>query len=131
MSTMNLTQNGNTIALHGDMTNNFIQQMRECAGRFECMFGDAQHVIKTLKKSGSDKLTEQQVLDLLTQGTTKEFYETHNIWGYFCVEPETFRNYTFSPMDSENRDNKYDRLRRGVANFSRKAGFDVYIIHCG
>jgi len=128
---MNASQNGKTIALHGDMTNDFIEQIRKCAGRYECLFGDAQNVVEKLKERGSDKLTEQQVLDLLTQGTTEEFYETHNIWGYFCVEPETFKNYMFSLIDSENRDNKYARLRRGVANFSRKARFDVYIIHCG
>ena len=128
---MNLTQNGNKFTLSGDLTNDFEQMTRECAGRYECMFGDAKNVIKKLKERGSDKLTVEQILDLLIQGTTEEFYKTHNIWGYFCVEPETFRNYMFSPMDSENRDNKYARLRCGVANFSRKAHFDVYIIHCG
>ena len=131
MSTMNMTQKGNTIVLSGDMTNDFEQMKRECAGRFESLFGDAQNIVKKLTEKGSVKLTAQQVLDLLTQGTTEEFYNNQNVWCYFCVEPTTFRNYMFSPMDSENRDNKYARLRSGVANFSFKAGFDVYIIHCG
>lgn len=128
---MKFQKNGNTVVLSGDMTNDFLQQVHECAGRYESMFGDAQNVIKKLKERGSDKLTEQQILDLLTQGTTEEFYNDQNVWCYFCVEPETFKNYMFSPIDSENRDNKYARLRRGVANFSRKGRFDVYIIKCG
>ena len=129
-STMKFQQYGKTFVLSGDMTNDFIEQIRKCAGRYECIFGDAQNVVKKLKERGSDKLTEQQVLDLLSHGTTEEFYNDQNVWGYFCVEPETFKNYMFSLIDSENRDNKYARLRRGVANFSRKAGFDVYIIQC-
>ena len=68
------------------------------------MFGD---VSKLISKLG-DKLTEQQVLDLLSQGTEEEFYDAQNVWCYFCVEPGSFRNYMFAPMDSENRDNKYD-----------------------
>lgn len=122
---------GKTIVLSGDMTNDFIEQIRKCAGRYESFFGDAQNVVKKLKELGSNKLTQQQVLDLLTQGTTEEFYNDQNVWCYFCVEPKTFKNYMFSPIDSENRDNKYERLRRGVANFSLKGKFDVYIIQCG
>jgi hypothetical protein len=125
-STMNIEENGNTITLSGELTSNFDQMKSECSGRTHCMFGD---VGKLIPKLG-DKLTEQQVLDLLSQGTEEEFYDAQNVWCYFCVEPGTFRNYMFAPMDSENRDNKYDRLRRGVANFSRKARFDVYIIPC-
>jgi len=38
------------------------------------------------------------------------------------------KNYMFSPCDSENRNNKYNRLRGGVLKF-KEAGFDVYIVH--
>ena len=125
-STITIEKKGNTITLSGELTNRFDQMRLECCGRTHCMFGD---VSKLIPKLG-DKLTEQQVRDLLSNGTKKEFYDAQNVWCYFCVEPGTFRNYMFAPMDSENRDNEYARLRQGVANFSRKASFDVYIIPC-
>ena len=96
MSEVKVSQKGNTIVFSGELTNDFNQMKRECAGRFETMFGDAKNLIVKLKEDGYTALTEQQILDLLTQGTTEEVYETHNIWGYFCVEPETFKNYMFS-----------------------------------
>tara|TARA_Y100001958_G_scaffold151233_1_gene135935 strand:+ start:320 stop:715 length:396 start_codon:yes stop_codon:yes gene_type:complete len=125
-STITFKKNGNTITLSGELTSDFDQMKRECSGSTHSLFGD---VSKLIPKLG-DKLTEQQVLDLLSKGTEEEFYVAQKVWCYFCVEPGTFRNYMFAPMDSENRDNKYARLRRGVANFSRKARFDVYIISC-
>ena len=54
-----------------------------------------------------------------------EYYENWNIWCYFCVDPKTYKNYMFSPMDGENRDNQYSRLRNGVLNFSSD-GFDFF-----
>ena len=124
------TQVGNTIVISGELTFDFNQMLRKCAGRFETIFGDAKNLIAKLKENGCTALTKQQILDLLTQGTTEEFYSNQNVWCYFCVDPNSYRNYMFSPIDGENRDNKYDRLRRGVAKFSREAKFDVYIVPC-
>ena len=130
MSEVKVSQKGNTIFINGELTFDFNQMKRECAGRFETIFGDAKNLIAKLKEDGYTALTEQQILDLLTQGDKKEFYENQNLWCYFCVDPTDYRNYMFSPLDGENRDNKYDRLRRGVAKFSREAKFDVYIVPC-
>jgi hypothetical protein len=35
MSTINVEQDGNTITLSGDMTNDFEQMKKECAGRYD------------------------------------------------------------------------------------------------
>ena len=124
-STMNMSQNGNTITLSGDMTKDFKQMKRECAGRFHDMFGD---VVKLIPKLG-DKRTSDQIKGLNQWGTSAEYYEKDNIWGYFCYNPKNHSNYMFSPIDGENRDNNYHRLRNGVAYFEGE-GFDVYIIQC-
>ena len=42
MSTINTEKQGNVITLSGDMTNDYDQMKRECAGRYESMFGDTQ-----------------------------------------------------------------------------------------
>jgi len=122
-STMNMSQNGNTITISGDMTNDFKQMHRECAGRFHSMFGD---VVKLIPKLG-DKLTSAQIKGLYQWGTSAEYYEKDNIWGYFCYNPKNHSNYMFSPSDGENRDNNYRRMRHGVAYFQSE-GFDIYII---
>ena len=125
MSTMNLKQNGNTFILSGDMTNDFEQMKRECAGRFHALFGD---IVKLIPKLG-DKRTSVQIKGLYQWGTNAEYYENDNIWGFFCYNPKDHSNYMFSPSDGENRDNNYHRLRNGVFKFSQE-GFDVYIIPC-
>ena len=125
MSTMNITQNGNTITLSGDMTKDFKQMKRECAGRFHDMFGD---VVKLIPKLG-DKRTSDQIKGLNQWGTNAEYYKKDNIWGYFCYNPKNHSNYMFSRIDGENRDNNYHRLRNGVAYFQSE-GFDIYIIPC-
>jgi len=122
-STMNMSQNGNTITISGDMTNDCKQMHRECAGRFHGMFGD---VVKLIPKLG-DKLTSAQIKGLYQWGTSAEYYEKDGIWGYFCYNPKNHSNYMFSPSDGENRDNNYRRMRHGIAYFQSE-GFDIYII---
>ncbi len=130
MSTINVEQQGNIITLSGDLTFDFDQMKRECAGRFESLFGDAKGVITKLKDRGRSAMTHEQIMKLYQNGKTSEYFENWNIWCYFCVDPNNYRNYMFSPEDSENRDNQYSRLRNGVMNFSSE-GFEVYIIECG
>ena len=124
MSTMNFEQNGNTFILSGDMTNDFEQMKRECAGRFESMFGDVKKLIPKLEKA----LTHEHIMRVYNEGSTNSFYDNNNICGYFCVNPNDYSNYMFMTCDSENRDNQYLRLRTGILKFNSQAGFDVYII---
>jgi hypothetical protein len=70
MSKLKVSQNGNTIVISGDMTSDFNQMKRECLGRHESMFGDAKKLVDNLKEDGITALTEQQIIDLLTHGTT-------------------------------------------------------------
>ena len=130
MSTINTEKQGNVITLSGDMTNDYDQMKRECAGRYESMFGDAQGAITKLKAGGSSAMTHEQIMKLYKHGTYAEYYENWNIWCYFCVDPKNYKNYMFSPIDGENRDNQYSRLRNGVLNFSL-GGFEVYVVECG
>ena len=127
MSTINVEKDGNTITLSGDMTNDFEQMKKECAGRYESMFGDA---AKVIAKVPQRKMTQEQIMQVYNEGVTASFYDNNNIWAYFCVNPEDYSNYMFSPADGENRDNKYLRLRTGIVKFSLEAGFDVYKILC-
>ena len=124
MSTMNMSQNGNTITISGDMTNDCKQMHRECAGRFHGMFGD---VVKLIPKLG-DKLTTDQLMTLHKEGTHAEFYDNNKILGYFCIDPKDYSNYMFLIGDGENRDNHYSRLRNGVLQFSFEAYCDIYIL---
>jgi hypothetical protein len=130
MSTINTEKQGNVITLSGDMTNDYDQMKRECAGRYESMFGDTQGAITKLKASGCSAMTHEQVMKLYKHGTYAEYYKYGNIWCYFCVDPKNYKNYMFSPMEGENRDNQYSRLRNGVLNFSLD-GFEVYVVECG
>ena len=130
MTDIKLEQQGKVITLSGDMTKDYDQMKRECAGRYESMFGDAQAAISKLKARGRSAMTFGQLMKLYTYGVTDDFYTNWNIWCYFCVDPTTYKNYMFSPVDSENRDNQYSRLRNGVMKFSSD-GFDVYVVECG
>jgi hypothetical protein len=126
MSIEHTTVNGNhTIKISGDMTFDYQQMKKEVAGRYDSMFGDAKNLISKLK---SPKLTSEQISDLTVNGKFSTFYDSNKIWGYFCVNPNDYSNYMFSPIDSENRDNNYSRMRNGVASFFND-GFDVYIIN--
>ena len=125
MSTITIEKNGNTTTLSGDMTNDFEQMKRECAGRFESMFGD---VKKLLPKLG-EALTHEHIMQVYNEGFTKSFYDKNKIYCYFCVNPDDYSNYMFSPSDSENRDNRFARIRMGVLKFFQD-DFDVYIIPC-
>ena len=122
MSTINVTKNGNTITILGDLTNDYNKMRNECEGRMHSLFGD----IKNMKGKLGDPLTEEEILELYNNGTNKSFYE--NIWGYICIKPDDYSNYLFAIIDSENRYNQYNRLRAGVYQFYSKAKFDVYVI---
>ena len=124
-----LEKQGNVITLSGDMTNDYDQMKDECAGRYESMFGDAQGVITNLKARGRSAMTNEQIMKLYKHGTKAEYYENWNIFCYFCVDPTTYKNYMFSPVDGENRDNQYSRLRNGVLHFSSD-GFEIYVVEC-
>ena len=125
---MNIETDGNTITLSGDMTFDYEQMKQELAGRYESLFGDVKKLIpKLLAKH--PKLTIDDVTLLSTDGTNMTFYDKRKIYCYFCVRPSDYANYMFSPSDSENRDNRFVRIRMGVRKFFLD-DFDVYIIPC-
>jgi hypothetical protein len=128
MATMNCETSGKTIILSGDMTFNYQKMKTELASRFHGMFGDIKKLIPKLTKD-HPKMTRQNIIDLINKGTTKDFYNKNNIWGYICIRPSDYANFIFSHMDSENRDNNYNRIRMGVSQFFDD-NFDVYIILC-
>jgi len=71
MSTINVEKQGNVITLSGDLTFDFNQMKRECAGRYESMlFGDAEGVITKLKARGSSAMTHEQIMKLHEHGKT-------------------------------------------------------------
>ena len=124
------------VEISGNLTFDYEQMKQELAPRYESMFGDAAAVIKKL----GPKMTITDINDLTMGGTTRSFYNSNNIWCYFCVRasewvdsngekvPGDYANYMFSPSDSENRDAKFARLRDGVLKFFLD-DFDVYIVH--
>ena len=122
MSSLNVTKDNNTITLSGDLTNDFNKMLSECAGQSHPLFGD---IIKLKKKLGNP-LTNEQIMELYSDGTSESFYK--KIWGYICINPKDNSNYIFAIMDSENRDNQYIRIRAGVYQFKTEAKFDVYVI---
>ena len=125
---MNIETDGNTITLSGDMTFDYEQMKQELAGRHESLFGDVKKLIpKLLAKH--PKLTIDDVTLLSNYGTDMTFYDKRKIYCYFCVRPSDYANYMFSPSDSENRDNRFVRIRMGVRKFFLD-DFDVYIIPC-
>lgn len=131
MSTMNVEceRVGKTkvVALTGEMTSNYNEMMNELGNKFHCLFGNIETVIGKIKADGSDKLTIDDINHLVTNGKIREFYKEKNIWCYLCVRPSDYANYMFSPIDSENRDNNFERIRGGVSFFFGE-GFDIYII---
>ena len=139
MSTINTTTTTigdcRVVEISGNLTFDYEQMKQELAPRYESMFGDAAKVIKEL----GPKLTITDINELTVGGTTWNFYNSNNIWCYFCVRaseweksgkkiPGDYANYMFSPSDSENRDSGFARLRGGVLKFFLD-GFDVYIVH--
>lgn len=131
MSTMNVesARVGKTkvTMLSGEMTFDNNKMMNELGGKFHFMFGNIEKVIGKIKDKGGDKLTYEQLTHLITKGTNMEFYDENKIWCYLCVRPSDFKNYMFSPVDSENQDNNFARIRGGVGFFYDE-GFDIYIV---
>ena len=131
MSTMNVesARVGKTkvVALTGEMTFDNNKMMNELGNKFHYLFGNIENVISKIKDKGGDKLTYEQLTHLITNGTKREFYKKNKIWCYLCVRPSDFKNYMFSPVDSENRDNNFARIRGGVGFFYDE-GFDIYIV---
>ena len=119
---------GNTkmVMLSGDMTSDYDQMMRELGNKHSGLFGDVEKLNTKLPRG---KLSQAEVEALLTNGTSMTFYKNKNIWCYMCIRPGDFANYMFSHIDSENRDNNFQRIRHGVCAFFNK-GFDIYIVPC-
>ena len=131
MSTMNVESRrvGKTkvTMLSGEMTFDYNEMMNELGDKFHCLFGNIEKVIGKIKDKGGNKLGAEEINHLVTNGTKREFYDENKIWCYLCVRPSDFKNYMFSPADSENRDNNFARIRGGV-DFFYKKGFDIYIV---
>ena len=128
--TTSTTKKGSKIiGLEGEMTFEFSQMMNELAPNgSNFLFGDLKRTIpKILEKR--PKLEKKDIENLVRNGTTREFYKTNNIFCYLCVRPSDYASYMFSPEDSENRDNEFQRIRRNVLKFYAKK-FDNYIVGC-
>lgn len=113
-----------TIVLSGNLTSDCNEMMNELGDEIHMLFGYIPNLIKKSEIKDS-KLTANDITKLYMVGITERYYE--NIWAYLCVRPSDHANYMFSPIDSENRTDAYERLRTGVVFFASK-GFDVYII---
>ena len=122
-----LVNSHKTIVLEGNLTFDYNEMLNELSSQNHCLFGDIKNVIIKIKNKGGDKLTFEQVTHLVANGTNMDFYDENNIRCYLCVCPRTFANYMFPPMESENRDNDFARIRGGVSFFYNK-GFEIYII---
>ena len=120
------TQIGKTkvVMLSGDMTSDHAQMMKELGNKHSFLFGDVEKLITKLSRG---KLSKEEVMALLKNGTSRSFYDNNDVWCYMCIRPSDFANYMFSPIDSENRNNNFQRIRNGVCAFFNE-GFDIYII---
>ena len=134
MSTLNMTtsttkKGSKIIGLEGEMTSEFSQMMKELAPNgSNFIVGDLRKSIpKILERR--PKVEKKDIENLVRNGTTREFYKTNNIYCYLCVRPSDYASYMFSPEDSENRDNEFQRIRRNVLKFYANK-FDIYIIGC-
>ena len=125
MSTLQVEQTSNITHISGDLTFDFKEMMNELGGNPHCMFGDLNKVL-----GGNDvkEMDPEDILDLMTNGNTDAYYQDRAAFCYLCVRQSDLKNYMFSPLDSENRDNLYNRLRGGVGSFA-KAGFKIYLMH--
>jgi hypothetical protein len=123
MSTLEYTKNGNVTILSGSLTFDFSEMMNELGENPHDMFGDLNKLIPEL----GEPLDDKKILELFQKGITIEYFNENEIWCYLCIQPETMKNYMFSPIDSENRDNQCYRLRSGVVKF-KEAGFNIYIV---
>ena len=120
-----VAQDGKVFTLSGpEMTRDFNQMKRECCGRYDnFIFPDAKKVVDLLKEQGRSPMTHEQIMEVHGKGTHTDYY-------YYCVNKKDYKNYMFSPDDSENKDNHYSRLRFGVLSFSLEEDFDVWTINC-
>ena len=125
MSTLQLEKCNNITCISGELTFDFKEMMNELGDNPHCLFGD---INKLLGGSDVEEMNIENRLDLLTNGTTSAYYQHNNVYCYLCVRESDLKNYMFSPDDSENRENEYNRLRRGVESFA-KEGFKIYIMH--
>ena len=124
---MNKITRVNTIGLIGEMTFEFSQMMKELAPNgSNFIFGDLRKSIPKIVEK-HPKLDKEDIENLVRNGTTREFYETNNIFCYLCVRPSDYSSYMFSPDDSENRDDNFVRIRENVVNFYENK-FDIYIV---
>ena len=124
MSTLQVEKTGNITCISGDLTSDFNEMMNELGDNPHCMFGDLN---KVLGRSDVKEMETEDMLDLMTNGNTDAYYQDRNVWCYLCVRESDLKNYMFSPLDSENRDNKYNRLREGVKSFANE-GFKIYLM---
>ena len=124
---------GNTTILSGDLTMNTSEMMDELGDENHMYFGR----IRYSEKSGDlvlpdntqvTNLSETTLSNLYNNGTNQEYFLENSAFCYLCVRPSDLHNYMFSPLDSENRDNDYQRLREGVHYFAEQ-GFKIYVMH--
>ena len=130
MSTLKIEQTDNITVLSGNLTFDFNKMMNELSDNPHCMFGKIALEDGVLVLPDGSRIAEMKskdMLDLFTNGSTDAYYQDRNVWCYLCVRCD-LKNYMFAPCDSENRDNEYNRLRRGVGSFSEK-GFKIYLMH--
>lgn len=116
------------VALVGELTFDTNEMMNELASNNHMLFGKISDLIKKPSIANNKLDSDFIALELCVKGQNADYFERNQIWGYMCVRPSDYANYTFCPDDSENRDNNYARLRGGVSWFSER-GFDVYEIH--
>ena len=133
MSTLNMESIGNTTILSGDLTMNTSEMMDELGDENHMYFGR----LRYSEKSGDlvlpdntqvTNLSETTLSNLYNNGTNEEYFLENSAFCYLCVRPSDLHNYMFSPLDSENRDNDYQRLREGVHYFAEQ-GFKIYAMH--
>ena len=125
MSTLQFEQTDNIITVSGDLTFDCAEMMNELGDINHMFFGDISKGLADHKFGNA--LDDDAVNALQNQGTTMDYYNSRKVFCYLCVRPSDYANYMFSPMDSENRDNEFTRLRKGVKFFHAK-GFNVYIV---
>ena len=132
MSTLNLKTNNNITVISGELTNDFQEMMNELGDKNHMFFGRLRYSEKAGDLVLPDNtcvtsLSKTTLSNLYENGTSEEYYLENGGFCYLCMRPSDLRNYMFSPLDEENRDNDYQRLRGGVYYFAEK-GFNIYLM---
>ena len=98
------------------------EMVKNCGGKTHFLFGNIQKIIDNLKP-----MTEEEIKKLYEKGTCDDYYFNSEICQYICYENKDgrIRHYCFSPIDKENYENEYKRLREGVKGF-HELGFYIY-----